>query len=236
MNLCVSIPFCRYFSVVLFAAIFSLPAHATDTQDWLQLRQQTIVYLSDYRSAEKDQKAETSAKALVKAAEELGPLPRNLRPLIESLSFLANALEIQNRYADVLATRLRSLQLQERYYGKESAEICVTLTRLASTYTTLGKSNDAEAAYKRVLAIKERSDPNHLTGILMNLGQHYDSEKKYGEAEVLFKRLVVLYEKDGGNNNPKLKPVLGYLSMISHNTGREKEARTFAARAAAIQD
>lgn len=209
-----------------------LPAAAADTQEWAQLQRQTISYLSSGQH----QKGEASAKALVKVAEELGPLPRNLRLMESSLALLADAFETQHGYPDVLATQLRSLRLQEQYRGKESREICVTLTRLASTYATLGKSSDAEEAYKRVLAIKEKTDPDHLTGILTKLGQHYDSEKKYGEAEATFKRLVVLLEKDGGNNNPNLKPVLGYLSKISRNTGREKEARVYAARAAAIRD
>lgn len=232
MSLYARIPFHRDLPIFFFAAICSLTAAAADTQKWSQLQQQTIGYLS----AGKYKQAEASASSLVKVAEELGPLPRNLRLMESSLPLLASAFEGQQRYSDVLATRLRSLQLQEQYLGKESREICVTLTRLAVTYNKLGKSDDAEAAYKRVLAIKEKTDPNHLAGILMNLGQHYDSEKKYEEADVTFKRLVVLYEKEGGNSNPNLKPVLGYLSKINRSIGREKEARAYAVRAAAIRD
>jgi hypothetical protein len=55
--------------------------------------------------------------------------------------------------------------------------ICVSLTRIANTYTKLGQPGDAEVAYKRILTIKEKTDPNGLSGILMNLGKHYDSEK-----------------------------------------------------------
>jgi tetratricopeptide (TPR) repeat protein len=172
----------------------------------------------------------------VKAAEELGPLPRNLRLLDSSLALLASAFDSQRRYPDALATRLRSLQLLEQYHGEDSNEICVLLTNLAGTYTTLARFSDAEAAYKRVLAIKEKSDPKYVSGILMKLGQHFEARKKYVEAEITFKRLVVLYENDGGTHNPKLIPVLGYLATISRVTGREKEASAYTARAAAIRD
>jgi hypothetical protein len=106
----------RQLSILLFAAFFGITAFAADTQKWSQLKQQTVGYLSTGQHA----KAEASARALVNAAEELGPLPQNLSLVDTSLTLLANALESQQRYSEELATRLRSLGLLEKYYGKES--------------------------------------------------------------------------------------------------------------------
>ena len=220
------------FLMLLSAAVFSPPAAAADTQEWLRLKHQTIAH----SSARQVQKEEASARALVKAAEELGPLPGNLRYMETSLLLLAGAFEAQKRPTDELATRLRLLELLEKYVGTESSDLCLPLTRLGDTYKKLGRLTEAEAAYERVLAIKEKADPEHLTGSLMKLGKHYDSVKKYSEAEATFKRLVLLYEKDGGDDNPNLKPVLGYLSAIHRKTGRDKEARAYALRAARIRD
>ncbi|WP_157201175.1 hypothetical protein [Massilia sp. Root351] len=38
---------------------------------------------------------------------------------------------------------------------------------------------EAEAALKRVVEIEEKADPDHQSGVLMNLGQHYASQKRY---------------------------------------------------------
>ncbi|WP_174900732.1 hypothetical protein [Rugamonas rubra] len=47
---------------------------------------------------------------------------------------------------------------------------------------------------------------------------------------------LTYYEKEGGVNDPRLKPVLGFLSKISGSLGRKQEAKAYAARAAIIRD
>lgn len=226
-----------HLAILLIGAIFSVRTVAADANEWRKLRDQTIAYQSAHRTtAETDPRAEASAPALLKVAEQLGPLPRNLHLMEASLQLLASVYDTPNQYGEALAIRIRLLGMQEQYYGKENPLICVTLTRLASTYAKLQRPDDAESAYKRILAIKEASTPKRLTGILMDLGHHYKTVKNYPEAEVSFKRLTEVYESEGGVNNPNLKPVLGYLSDISRRLGRKKEASAYAARAAAIRD
>eukprot|EP01034_Spumella_vulgaris_P039015 gene39014-48182_t len=56
------------------------------------------------------------------------------------------------------------------------------------------------------------------------------------DAEASFKRVLLQYEKEGGPNNPRLKPVLGLLSQMSSAAGRPRDAQAYTMRAARIRD
>jgi tetratricopeptide (TPR) repeat protein len=218
--------------LLCLAPAFGTAASAATVEDWNKLQLQT----DTYRFSRDKQKALVAAQAEMKMAEELGPLPRNLEMIESSSVTLAGVLESNKRYPEAAAARLRGLTLHAKYRGKDSPHLCIPLTSLAKTYTAMGKHAEAEAALKRVVEIKAKVDPDHQSGALMNLGQHYAAQKRYDDAEASFKRVLLQYEKEGGPNNPRLKPVLGLLSQMSSAAGRPRDAQAYTMRAARIRD
>jgi tetratricopeptide (TPR) repeat protein len=218
---------CAFLFVSVTAAIPGVCAAAPTVQEWGASQSRTIGLLIAHR----DEEAETSAKQMVRIAEQLGPLPRNFSLLVESLSLLCNAYDAQNRVSDAIAVRQRTLTLVEQHYGKDSPMVSVPLAVLAGLYVKAGKINEAETAYKRAAAIKEKADPQHSMGALMNLARFYQKTKKYKEAEETYLRLVALYEKQGGEQDARLHQLLTELADLAKAQGHEAQAKDYAARA-----
>ena len=56
-----------------------------------------------------------------------------------------------------ISTAKRSLALAERLHGREHPTVATALTTLGGLYVLLHRYSDAEQAYKRALAIREKS-------------------------------------------------------------------------------
>ena len=164
----------------------------------------------------------------------MGPPPRDLGLLEAGMLLLGDAYEKQHRVADAIATREQLLALLERYEGEDSNKLCALLTSLAKLHEKAGNAKAVEGAYKRVLAIKEKADPDRLTGALTNLAKYYQGIRKYGEAEAFYLRLLALYEQEGGERDPRLKPVLVELAALAGAQGRPAHARAYKSRSAGI--
>ncbi len=219
-------------AALLLAAMCGTVSAAPTEQQWNQLSTQTFSYLSSGQSA----KAVESAKALLAMAEQIGPLPGNLHHIEFSSGLLVDAYARQRRDADALAVRLHLLKLHEQYLGAYHPDLCLNLNNLGELYAKLGRQKEAETAFERVLAIKEKHDPKHVSAPLTKLANHYRAEKKYAEAEAAYLKLLAIYEHAEGKNSPRQKPVLGYLADTSRALGRKDEAVAYAARAAKIPD
>jgi len=225
-----ALPKCLFLSVSLFLALPDVASAAPTMQQWQAGQSQTYTLLAARRNRE----AEASAKQLVGIAEQMGPLPRNFGVLVDSLGLLARAYEEQNRPADAIPVRRRYLEVFEAQLGKEHPDVCLPLATLARLYVKTGKTAEAEAAYKRAVAIREKADPEHATGALMNLARFYQKLNKHKEAEETYLRLAALYEKQNGARDPRLKPILIELANLATAQGHEKEAKSYAARSAKI--
>jgi tetratricopeptide (TPR) repeat protein len=226
-----NITYRQHLVAILVSVLSCVPAAAT-TNQWQQLKMQTGGYIE----TGKYQKAEVSAKAMLAVAEASGNSRGAVEQVTQSLGMLAMVYGIQKRYPEQEAATLRTVKLYEQMFGKESNAISGMLTTLARIYTIQGKLLDAEAVFKRVLAIKEKATPNNLTAILIILGQHYELQKKYIEAEASYKRALILGEKERGDRDPSLKPLLSGLANLSRVMGKPADAKKYAARDAAIRD
>jgi tetratricopeptide (TPR) repeat protein len=205
------------------------PAAAAPTiEQWQSKRVQTIRLWLSHRN----QEAEAAAEQLLDLAQQMGPLPKTLGLVEGSLTLLSNTQEAQGHLADAIATRRRLLGLLERYRGTQDNALCVTLTYLARLYQQAGNGNEAEAALKRTLAIKEHNDPDHLTGALMNLAKFYAAAKHYALAEPYYLRLVEVYEKEGGERNPRLQPVFTDLVALAKAQGDQEKTKRYNLRLA----
>ena len=79
-----------------------------------------------------------------------------------------------------------------------------TLNNLASVYQAQGKYAEAEALYKRALAIREKAlgqDHPDVADILNNLAIVYENQGKYAEAEGLYQRALAI-KREGARRRP----------------------------------
>ena len=74
-----------------------------------------------------------------------------------------------------------------------------------------------------------------MAASLNTLAVLYYLQGKYAEAEPLYKRELVLYQKTLGPEHPDMPKVLENMAELYKKTGREDEARKFEERAKAIR-
>ncbi len=91
------------------------------------------------------------------------------------------------------------MRLEE--FWPRDPQLAKNLNNIANVYRSQGKFEDAEANYKRAIAILENSvgdqHPN-LATVLNNLAVLYRKQSKYKEAEVLYRRVLNIVEKAQG--------------------------------------
>lgn len=102
-----------------------------------------------------------------------------------------------------------------------------------------GRLGEAEAPYKRSLAIFEKvRGPDHpdVATVLTNLGLLYASQGRFAEAEPLYKRGLTIREKALGPDHPDLANSLNNLATMYHRQGRYADAEPLLKRSLAARD
>lgn len=103
-------------------------------------------------------------------------------------------------------------------WGPKDPRLGVTLNNLARLYQTQGRFDEAEAVFKRALAIAESErGPDHVdTAVgLSNLASLYSACKRYDRAEPLFVRALAVMEKAMGPDHPAVATILtNYAAML----------------------
>ena len=91
---------------------------------------------------------------------------------------------------------------------------------------------------QKALAVYEKTvspnDPD-LAACLHNLAASYASRRAFAQAEPLFRRALQGWERSLGPDHPQVATALAAYSHLLRQTGRKKEARELAARAASIR-
>ena len=81
--------------------------------------------------------------------------------------------------------------------GESHPHYAFVLNQMALAHAALGHGPQAEALYKRALAIREQTrgkDHPDVAQSLNNLGELYRSNGRYAEAEQLYKRALAIVE------------------------------------------
>jgi len=87
------------------------------------------------------------------------------------------------KYAEALPLAQAMVADQEK--RPPSRDLGAALGNLAEVYAGMGRDADAEAAYKRALAVLEKTiglDSNDIVPELSNLGALYERQSRYAEA------------------------------------------------------
>jgi tetratricopeptide (TPR) repeat protein len=94
-------------------------------------------------------------------------------------------------------------------------------------YKEQGRHAEAEALYKRALAISEKAlGPDHpeVAESLNNLAELYGAQGRYADAEPLYKRALAIREKALGPDHPEVAESLNDLAELYRAQGRYADA------------
>ncbi|MBV8167507.1 MAG: tetratricopeptide repeat protein, partial [Alphaproteobacteria bacterium] len=115
----------------------------------------------------------------------------------------------------------------------------MALTNLADLHRLQGRFDQAEALYKRSLAINERvlapNDPDVVFN-LNNLGEMASRRGRFAESDALYQRSQAILESALGSDDPKVAILLQNRAALYGEQGRYRDAEALAQRALAINE
>ena len=152
-------------------------------------------------------------------------LPEDDLDLAGSREAMALLRQKQGRPAEAAALLERLAATNERVYGPRHPQLARTLLNLGLARENLGEDEDARRLFERALAIGEAAlEPAHpqLVRTLASLADLHCRQKRYAEAEPLFRRLMKL--RDEGATYDQWDKALANWSHLLRETGREGEA------------
>lgn len=152
-------------------------------------------------------------------------LPEDDLDLAGSREGMALLRQKQGRPAEAAALLERLAATNERVYGPEHPQLARTLLNLGLVRDDLGEDEEARRLFERALAIGEAAlEPAHpqLVRTIASLADLHCRQKRYAEAEPLFRRLMKL--RDEGATYDLWDKTLANWSRLLRETGREGEA------------
>jgi CHAT domain-containing protein/Tfp pilus assembly protein PilF len=133
----------------------------------------------------------------------------------------------QGKYEQALPPAQESLRIAAPAYGPQSRQVATSLNDLAMVLEALDRWSEAEALYKRALALNESTlGPQHteVASSLNNLGLLYLKMDRLPEARALLERALSIREKALGPDNPDTATNAGNLGVILIAQGKYAEA------------
>jgi tetratricopeptide (TPR) repeat protein len=100
----------------------------------------------------------------------------------------------------------------------------------------LARYAEAEALFRRALAIDEKNNHPDGVAVLTNLAGLLHATNRLAEAEPLIRRALAIYEKRNGANHPNVARALNNLAQLLQDTNRLAEAEPLMRRALAIDE
>lgn len=158
-----------------------------------------------------------------------------------SLNNLAEFYESVNRTKEALPLYIQASQITKSVYGEQHHEYALSLNNLANIYDETEQYDKAEQHYRQSLVIMKNvlgethaeyaSTLHNLAFLYMDLGTELklnlkikESEAKYKEAEILFKRDLEIIKSSLGPNHPNYAKALSNLAVLYEHMERYPEA------------
>lgn len=123
--------------------------------------------------------------------------------------------------------------------GTEHQLYAIALSGLAQTYDAQAKYAEAEAVYRRALAIAEKTlGPTHTNtaAIRTRLAGVYQHQARYADAEAMYRRSLAIEEKALGARHPDLMITLNNLANAMQRQGKYSDAEALYRRALPIAE
>src|SRR5262245_9392246 len=142
----------------------------------------------------------------------------------------AQSSDIKARLGNYSAAQIEEQEfdrLVAAHFGADHPYYAVALNKRGLVYRDQGKYEEAEAFFKRALAIREKAlGANHrdVGQTLHNLALVYADQGQYGEAEELYKRALSIREKAIGANHRDVGQTLNNLAPACWRQGQNSKA------------
>jgi len=152
---------------------------------------------------------------------------RDPRDEIYAAAALESVSAGQGQFADGEQWERRGLASVEAMGGSDREPLATLLQRAADVYSAQGKTDEATARDRRLLAIREKDDgpDSFLTSTAHgNLGRELLALNQFGEAEKELRLAVTGFEKQVGPNHANVGWALLSLATVMARTGRTVEA------------
>jgi hypothetical protein len=172
-----------------------------------------------YAAGEKEQ-AEKLRLEILSAQEKL--YGKDNPAVMETISKLVQPSCNSGKCAQDAALISRLVELRKKYSGADSGQTIHALSLLARVYDRRGEPAKAEPLYREMVRGAEKEGPAMHTTAINNLAANLDSQGKHHEAEVLWKKALVIEDQNPRTTyNQKLKT----LELISASAERQKNWR-----------
>jgi CHAT domain-containing protein len=152
---------------------------------------------------------------------------------------LGEGLRLAGKPADALPQLVRARTLYEKLRGAESAELSNAELSYATVQAALKKVREAEAAFKKTIAIREKlfgRTAAQLVIPLLRLGALYRDNVRYGEMEPVLRRMLAIAEARFAPDSFEVGNAAFNLGFGLNAAGRYKESEPFLRRALALYD
>jgi tetratricopeptide (TPR) repeat protein len=133
---------------------------------------------------------------------------------------------------------LRSALQEAEKFGGDDPRVAVTLHNLANLAALQGKSGEAEALYRRALALLEKArggDHAQVAMARLGLADFLAGQGRYTEAEPDYRRALSSLEQSLGPTHLIVATVLERYAVLLRLTQRSTEAEQAESRARAIR-
>ena len=136
------------------------------------------------------------------------------------LSHIIFELNTWNKYDYAQQLCQRLCRLDERKENDQAAVdkiVLDTVIPLANYYKAIAQYTPAETMYKDALVVQDRTNENSRSQAknLKNLGDCYQIQGKYSQADPLYRRALAIYRKLGGEKDPQVPIILKALARNS---------------------
>ncbi len=157
-----------------------------------------------------------------------------------ALSTQADNFYDEEKYAEAEPLYVRALAITEKKQGSEDRDVADSIEPLALTLFAQKKVSQARLLTERAIAIlKKNNQPEDLAApltFLNNLAGKLRGQKKYGEAEPVYKHAQDIAEKHFGPDDPHVAAALSTQADNFYNQEKYAEAEPLYVRALAITE
>jgi tetratricopeptide (TPR) repeat protein len=159
-----------------------------------------------------------------------------------SLSRIADVYQRQKKYVEAEPLFKQALTLAEKSKAPGKNVVAMCLGSLGALYIAQNNLPQAESQLKSLIAMLdgagsgEVANPRFLPSALDNLAVVYRSQKKFAQAQALYRRAIPLWEQVAGADDPDTATSMNNLATLYYYERKYSEAEPLFIRALAIRE